>query len=186
MKSTTTTTQTDPTGDILPIAGAASAAALLLAGGALALGRRRREREDAIYTPEAVTTPVEPATAPMAPAPTAYAAPPMSARRPEAIPAKGPVAAVPSGFDISRFGRHTQAAYRGPTPENPSQSLKRRLKRASFFDQRERMATQGDLPDAGDTPASSPIPATGQRHAGYVTTKAPKPPRPTFRPAYQS
>ena len=27
---------------------------------------------------------------------------------------------------------------RGPTPDNPSQSLKKRLKRAAFFDQRER------------------------------------------------
>jgi hypothetical protein len=44
------------------------------------------------------------------------------------------------GFDISRFGRHVQAAYRGPTPDNPSLSLKNRLRRASFFDQQERRA----------------------------------------------
>lgn len=31
-----------------------------------------------------------------------------------------------------------RAAYRGPTPDNPSLSLKNRLRRASFFDQQER------------------------------------------------
>jgi len=47
---------------------------------------------------------------------------------------------LPPGFDVSRFGRHVQAAYRGPTADNPSLSLKRRLKRASFFDMKERQA----------------------------------------------
>jgi hypothetical protein len=47
---------------------------------------------------------------------------------------------LPNGFDLSRFGRHTRAAYRGPTPDNPSLSLRHRLRRASFFDQREREA----------------------------------------------
>ena len=39
------------------------------------------------------------------------------------------------------------AAYRGPTPDNPSLSLKTRLKRARFFDERDRKA--------GVQPASS-------------------------------
>ena len=36
-----------------------------------------------------------------------------------------------------------QRAYRGPTPNNPSVSLKARLKRAAFFDKRERDVAAG-------------------------------------------
>lgn len=46
-----------------------------------------------------------------------------------------------------------ERAYRGPTPDNPSVSLKTRLKRAAFFDKREREAAAGKAapvdPDAG-------------------------------------
>jgi len=57
---------------------------------------------------------------------------------------------------------HVDRARRGPTPDNPSLSLKKRLKRAAFFDQRERLAAQGKaelveadagLPDALDDKA---------------------------------
>jgi hypothetical protein len=50
-------------------------------------------------------------------------------------------------------GRHEQAAYRGPTPDNPSLSLKKRLKRARFFDQRERMAGVQPNPSPGSSEA---------------------------------
>lgn len=52
---------------------------------------------------------------------------------------------------------HVDRAMRGPTPDNPSLSLKKRLKRAAFFDKREREVAQGQaepveaeagLPDA--------------------------------------
>lgn len=52
---------------------------------------------------------------------------------------------------------HVDRAMRGPTPDNPSLSLKKRLKRAAFFDKRDREAAQGQaapldadagLPDA--------------------------------------
>jgi hypothetical protein len=36
-----------------------------------------------------------------------------------------------------------ERAYRGPTADNPSLSLRKRLKRAAFFDKREREAAQG-------------------------------------------
>lgn len=39
---------------------------------------------------------------------------------------------------------HVDRAMRGPTPENPSQSLKKRLKRAAFMDKREREVAQGE------------------------------------------
>jgi hypothetical protein len=38
---------------------------------------------------------------------------------------------------------HVDRARRGPTPDNPSLSLKKRLKRAASLDQRERMAAEG-------------------------------------------
>jgi hypothetical protein len=53
---------------------------------------------------------------------------------------------------------YVDRATRGPTPENPSLSLKTRLKRAAFFDKREREVAEGDaepvdieagLPEAG-------------------------------------
>lgn len=48
---------------------------------------------------------------------------------------------------------HVDRAVRGPTPDNPSLSLKTRLKRAAFFDQREREVAEGTAepvdPEAG-------------------------------------
>ena len=38
---------------------------------------------------------------------------------------------------------HMDRAMLGPTPDNPSLSLKTRLKRAAFFDQRERQVAEG-------------------------------------------
>lgn len=38
---------------------------------------------------------------------------------------------------------HVERARRGPTPDNPSLSLRKRLKRAAFLDQREREVAQG-------------------------------------------
>jgi hypothetical protein len=53
---------------------------------------------------------------------------------------------------------HVDRAMHGPTPDNPSLSLKTRLKRAAFFDKREREVAAGTaepvdadagLPEAG-------------------------------------
>lgn len=38
---------------------------------------------------------------------------------------------------------HVDRAMRGPTPDNPSLSLKKRLQRAAFFDKREREVAAG-------------------------------------------
>jgi hypothetical protein len=55
------------------------------------------------------------------------------------VPVKNvPVTKLPAGFDLSRFGPHVQAAYRGPTEDNPSLSLKHRLRRAMALDQQAR------------------------------------------------
>ena len=157
-------TQSGLPADALPI-GAAGLGALALAGAALAMRRRKRRMTD----DEFVTTYDEPAFA--APAPM-MAAPervipertPMVAAKPVmAWGSTAPAATatvgdgdgeVPEGIDPDS---HVAAAYRGPTAENPSLSLKTRLKRAAFFDQRERQAAAGEaapldmtagLPDA--------------------------------------
>ena len=55
----------------------------------------------------------------------------------------------PSGSEES----HVDRAMLGPTPDNPSLSLKKRLKRAAFFDLRDREVAAGEAdqvdPDAG-------------------------------------
>ncbi|QNM81829.1 hypothetical protein H8M03_07095 [Sphingomonas sabuli] len=55
---------------------------------------------------------------------------------------------------------HVDRARRGPTPDNPSLSLKKRLKRAAFFDQRERLAAEGKA-DLVDANAGLPDAVTG-------------------------
>ena len=54
---------------------------------------------------------------------------------------------------------HVERATRGPTPENPSASLKKRLKRAAFLDKRDREVAQGTAepvdPTAGLPPAAT-------------------------------
>jgi hypothetical protein len=59
-------------------------------------------------------------------------------------------------------GSHVEAACEGPTADNPSLSIKKRIKRAQFFDQREQLAAAGlavpveadaGLPDALAEPA---------------------------------
>ena len=62
--------------------------------------------------------------------------------------------AAKSGFDPSRFGKHVQAAYRGPTRDNPSVSLEYRLRRAAAMDEQERQGAKEAV--AG---ASAPSPA---------------------------
>jgi hypothetical protein len=87
---------------------------------------------------------------------TAIVAPPMSAfswdgHRQEA-----------AGEDCDERESWTERAKCGPTPDNPSLSLKKRMKRAAFFEQREREIAAGEavpvesdagLPDAMDEPA---------------------------------
>lgn len=132
-----------------PIAGAIGLGLIVIGGIAIALRRRRDEGSELAVGPaeSAPAARVEPLD------PIAAAAVPMPA-------AAGP-ATLPGSFDLSRFGHHTQAAYRGPTPDNPFLSLKRRLKRASFLDSRERDAARAGL-----------APAPAQREAAAPTVRA--------------
>jgi hypothetical protein len=50
---------------------------------------------------------------------------------------------LPEGVEAAP-GSRVEAAYIGPTEDNPSLSLKKRLKRAAFFDQREQMVAAGE------------------------------------------
>lgn len=134
--------------DVLPTAGLGGLGLLVLGGGALALRRRRRRREDEAQEAEwQDMAAAEPAAAEPAmvvePEPVASEPMPIAAVSPRPDPMSdsrfiGPVADLPEGFDLSRFGPNVQDAYRGPTKDNPSASLKHRLSRASGMDQQER------------------------------------------------
>lgn len=138
-----------PANDLLPIAGAAGLGLLAILGIGLVLRRRRRsaaeeaaEQYDLVSTTPAVGSEPEfrREPEPVAERPAfAWAQTPAALTPAATTPAAAVTStAVPRGFDISRFGRHVQAAYRGPSANNPSLSLKKRLKRASFFDMKER------------------------------------------------
>jgi len=162
-------TQSDRTSEIV---GAAIFALIVLGAIAYALSRRRRTREtvyeEQAYEPEASYEEAEPvhARAPIAEEQPAIVAPETSAfawgNRPQAGTLETPAAAkaeadepmtLPSGFDLSRFGPHVRAAYRGPTPDNPSLSLRNRLRRAAAMDQKERAMGReaSDAPMNGET-----------------------------------
>lgn len=68
---------------------------------------------------------------------------------------------IPSPCDNTAPGSHVEAACHGPTADNPSLSIQKRLKRARFFDQRELQVAAGEaapmeadagLPEALEVP----------------------------------
>ena len=147
---TTPASQNDMLEDIAPVAGAAGLGLFALAGAGVAMRRRRRRREDEEF--EANQQLLAEGEAEPDPQPSTVAPEPAFARMPtpvhDPVQIAAPATALPAGFDLSRFGRHVQAAYRGPTPDNPSLSLKNRLRRASFFDQQERRDAGKAKPEA--------------------------------------
>jgi hypothetical protein len=166
--ATRSTTQQSLDSDALPMAGIVGLGVIAIGGVAFALRRKRREDdEDELLLDRDNAL----AAAPVARAPVAEAAVPIVARTVSDRAAPAPAArTLPNGFDLSRFGRHTQAAYRGPTPDNPSHSLKRRLKHASFFDQREREAAEAGSPRDFAGPAY-PAQAAKANQDGQVTIR---------------
>ena len=120
--------------DMVPIAGVAGLGILALAGAGFAMRRRRRNDEEAMVE----ETMPEPAST--RPAPLISANP---------IAANAPIGASAFSWnstpnDVGKPVDRIGAAKRGPTPDNPSLSLKKRLKRAAFFDQRDRAVSAGD------------------------------------------
>lgn len=124
---TETNTAALPADETLPIVGA-GLGALALAAAGLALGRRRRRRADEEVMSDA--TYVEPAMT--TPAPVEAAPQPRFAQTAAIMPA----VAVhrPAGQHSARV----EAAYAGPSEDNPSLSMKKRIKRAHALDQMER------------------------------------------------
>ena len=115
--------------------GGGALALLALAAAAIAASRRRRNREiveQSYYEPEATAEP--------APQPELAHQPPIVS------PAASAFAwnREPERADERRSDETwVERAYRGPTAENPSLSLRKRLKRAAFFDKRDRDAAAG-------------------------------------------
>lgn len=158
--------------DMLPIAGAAGLGILALAGAGFAMRRRRRNDDEAMVDDD---TP-EPAMARSAPlgASLVAATAPVTATAPMGSSAFS-WNSTPS--DPAKPVDRIEAAKRGPTPDNPSLSLKKRLKRAAFFDQRDRQIAAGmgtpvsataGLPDGmiSDVPtATAPLRSPGKGHS---------------------
>lgn len=170
--------------EALPIAGGAALGLFMLGGVAAMRRRQRRKQEDAdeaaklafIDAADHDDMPAEPVIA--------RAAMPQH----DPVPAKEPIADAPTtdlpeGFDLSRFGRHVQAAYMGPTEDNPSLSLKHRLRKASFLDLQERRNGEVETADASAT-----IPAKGnwesRTDSDFLFYRAGKKPAP--KPEYQN
>jgi len=135
--------------DTLPIAG--GALAFLAIGGAAVAFTRRRHDEEEEWVEEGSAEPVEtyegdrePVVHDEEPAMIAPAASAFSwgeRDRSSEVESRNLDAAA----DDDRLPGETwiQRAYRGPTPNNPSVSLRARLKRAAFFDKRERDVAAG-------------------------------------------
>jgi len=105
---------------------AAALTLVALIAALVALRRRRKERELAEYE----------------------AAHPVESHEPEPAWHTNPAPVETSAFAWGQPAKHkmtrVERARIGPTPDNPSLSLKKRLKRAAFFDQRDREMAAGN------------------------------------------
>jgi len=156
--------------DMLLIAGAAGLGLLGLIGLGVAMRRRKLRRDEEF----AAADQYEPASEASVQADPLFAEPAYAPASVEPIPAMPVVAAsgivatsappaTTSACVDAAPGSHVEAACGGPTADNPSLSIKKRLKRAHFFDQREFLVAAGEvapmaadagLPDAVEVPES--------------------------------
>ena len=180
--------------ETLPIAGAAGLGLLALTGLGLAIGRRRRRGEEMEHSlanqkyldehPDAETSHADEPAFVRAGPPAAMAA----STLPEAeVLTDVPRTKLPSGFDLSRFGPHVRAAYMGPTPDNPSLSLKYRLRRAAAMDQRAQVEGRAPMPmEKKPEPIRQPVkqPAWNMNGEGFMLRRAGSSGQPA-RPAFQ-
>jgi hypothetical protein len=137
--------------------GGGAIAILALGGAAFAIARRRRRgEEDEWYEKqpyeeihsEPVATAVEPDPVAAAPTPRhdSIAEEQRSIVAPEASAfswGASEQAARSDGSDRRPGETWVERAYRGPSPANPSVSLRNRLRRAAFFDKRDREVAEG-------------------------------------------
>ena len=137
--------------------GGGALAVLILGGAALAMrSRKRRRADEEAWNYDAIEPAVEEPAAEE----------PMTLTHEVQDPQPAIVAPEPSAFAWARDQqRHsagsdcedleswTERAKCGPTADNPSQSLKKRMKRAAFFEKRDREVAAGEAapidPDAG-------------------------------------
>lgn len=123
------------------IAGAAILALLIIGIAAFAMARARRRRREEQEWADEQSMAYEPFE-------TAEAQPVVHDEQPAIV---GPEASAfawgndeaAKEDDRQQGETWVERAYRGPSPSNPSVSLKARLKRAAFFDKREREAAAG-------------------------------------------
>ncbi len=123
--------------DALPIALGAGLGLLALGGAAFALRRRRRD----VVEDEVIMT--EPTIA-RTPAPVVRPEPVMADRSAFSWGTPAAAAGAATATSTRSSGKSwVERAQDGPTPENPFLSLKKRLQRAAFYDQRERAVAAG-------------------------------------------
>jgi len=121
--------------------GGGALAILALGAGAFAISRRRRHADDEVWEEDVAMT-EEPMGDTVHHEPVAAYDPPVLAPGEPAF-AWGTMSPREEHVERSMDARQpgetwVERAYRGPTADNPSQSLRKRLKRAAFFDKRER------------------------------------------------
>jgi hypothetical protein len=149
--ATVTTAAPQKKDDTLPIAAGGALALLALGGGVFALARRRRAHDEDEWYEQEITDPVETATVERDPPPEriihegqpAIIAPSAFAWGNEQSRASAAPEPMVEEDDRMPGESWVERAYRGPTPNNPSVSLRARLKRAAFFDKRERDVAAG-------------------------------------------
>ncbi|WNO53146.1 hypothetical protein [Stakelama saccharophila] len=110
--------------------------AVVIAGGAFLMSRRRRSPESNTIDGQAPAYATQPAEAPV-PA----ADPAVGRESAPAMPPR-PVAAAATMRRNGEPGRHERAAERGPTPDNPFLTRRKRIARARFYDRRERLVAE--------------------------------------------
>lgn len=168
----------------LPIAGAAGLGLLALGGIGLAVQRRRRRKDELEHQAANQKYLDEHPEVPDEPTFDRAGLPPAAIAEAEVMD-DAPRTELPEGFDLSRFGPHVRAAYLGPTPDNPSLSLRHRLRRAGAMDQRARL--EAEKAPEGERPTESA--ATAQNamwnadSTGFMFRKSGT--KPPARPAYQ-
>jgi hypothetical protein len=151
----------------LEIAGAGLLALLIVGGAIAAVMSRRRKRREQEWA-DAQTMAFEPFETSVAAAPELRDEPAAAAPAASAFawgqPAPAATGAESKGDQDDRRPGETwvERAYRGPSPNNPSVSLRNRLKRAAFFDKREREAAAG-LAEPVDANAGLPGAMAGER-----------------------